>query len=116
MKTLTQHIEHVKGKPHHIRKRVAFTIAASTTALIALVWLVGSISLGVFAIKGSTFADSTGEGGTITTSSTQTNTSGLAGAAAATASNGSVPAHIEIVDTTPVPANQKKAEQTIIPF
>jgi small neutral amino acid transporter SnatA (MarC family) len=115
MKTVSQHIEHIKGKPHHVRKRVAFTVAGSATVLIALVWLVGSVSLGAFAITGSSFADSAGQSSVVTTGSADTSTPGLAGAAAASASDNS-PAHIEIVDTTPSTPQEKKAEQTLIPF
>jgi hypothetical protein len=116
MKTVFEHVEYVKGKPHHIRKRVAFTAAACGAGLIALVWLVGSLSMGAFAIKGSNFADSTKQDGVITTSS-DTSASQLAGAGAASVFNkpADVPAHIEIVNTTPT-APQKQAEQTTIPF
>lgn len=113
MKTVFEHIEYVKGKPHHIRRKVAFTAAGACTAAIALVWLVGSLSMGVFALKDNNFADSTGQENVITTP--QTDTSNLAGAAAAL-SNSNAPAHIEIVDTTPVVPAQKRSEQTVIPF
>ncbi len=112
MKTIFQHIEHVRGKPHHIRKRVAFATAAGVTAVIAFVWLAGSLTTGAFAIQGSTFADSTGQGATVTAAG---NTSGLAGAAAALPSaDANAPAHIEIVDVAS--ATPAKPEQTTIPF
>ncbi|MFZ3043892.1 MAG: hypothetical protein WA058_02160 [Minisyncoccia bacterium] len=116
MKTIFDHIEHVKGKPHHIRKRVAFAAAACGTALIGLVWLTTSLSTGAFAIRDTSFADSTGQGVVVTTSS-DTSASQLAGAGAASifGTDASVPAHIEIVDvasSTP----KKQAEQTTIPF
>jgi len=114
MKTIFDHIEYVKGKPHHIRKQVAFGIAALGSALIALVWLAGSFATGAFAIQGSTFADSAGVPSAIVTTS-GADTQGLAGAAA---SNGgdTVPAHIEIIDTTPEAPVAKQSEQTILPF
>ena len=116
MKTIFDHIEHIKGKPHHVRKRLAFGAAAVGAGLIALVWLVGSVSSGVFALKDTSFADSVGAGVAITTQSGN-NSQGLAGAAAAPVLNeANVPAHIEIVDTTPPKAQTKKAEQTVIPF
>lgn len=114
MKTVFEHIEHIKGKPHHIRKRIAFTTAAAGTGIIALVWLVGSISLGVFALKDNSFADTTGQSPAVTTDNTA-DASNLAGAASALES-ASAPAHIEIVNTTPSISGQKKAEQTTIPF
>ncbi|KKW44092.1 hypothetical protein A3J11_00245 [Candidatus Kaiserbacteria bacterium RIFCSPLOWO2_02_FULL_55_12] len=112
MKTVFEHIEHVKGKPHHIRKKVAFTAAVVVTAFIALVWLVGSLSLGAFALEGSSFADAT-EQGKIDVTNTADTTSALAGAAAALQKE-DAPARIEIVDTAP--PKQKKAEPTVIPF
>lgn len=121
MRTIFEHIEHVKGKPHHIRKRVAFGTAAVLTAVIALVWLAGSLATGAFALKPTSFAQSTGqESSTVTGSENgNQNIAGvLAGQAAAALQNdsASVPAHIEIVDTTPSKAQAKKAEPTVIPF
>jgi len=113
MKTIFEHIEHVKEKPHHIRKRIAFTATAVSAAIIAFVWLVGNISTGAFAIQGSTFADSAGQG-TITTGTGETDQN-IAGAAAALQDN-NAPAHIEIVDTSSSTRREKQAEQTIIPF
>ena len=113
MKTIFEHIEHIKTKPHHIRKQMAFSIAGGVTALVALVWLVGSLSLGVFALSGSSFADSAGEGSAIVTSGP--GTSNVAGAAAAVPEV-NAPARIEIVDSPASTVNQKKAEPTIIPF
>ena len=113
MKTIFEHIEHVKGKPHHIRKRVAFTAAASGAALVTLVWFIGNVSSGSFALGDSSFADMVNQGDIETTSGNPV-TSGIAGVAAAI-QGANAPAHIEIVDTassTPM----KKAEQTTIPF
>lgn len=111
MKTFSEHITHIKGKPHHIRKRIAFAIAASGTGLIALVWLVGNLSLGTFALSDRSFADATGQGTVEVKSSPQN----LAAAAAALLPQ-SEPAHIEIVDTASSTRPVKKAEQTTIPF
>jgi hypothetical protein len=113
MKTVFEHIEHVKRQPHHVRKGVAFSAAASCTALIAFVWLAGSLWSGTFAIKSSSFAESTGQSPTVT--AYDSGKSGLAGAAAAL-QDASAPAHIEIVDAASSTSQQKKAEQTILPF
>lgn len=114
MKTVFEHIEYVKGQPHHIRKRVAFSAAAGITALIALTWLGGSFATGAFAIHGG---DALAGQPAAAAASNDTNNS-LAGAAAALPpSSATVPAHIEIIDTTAAAApSQKKAEQTVIPF
>lgn len=117
MKTIFEHIEYAKSKPHHIRKQIAFTAAAGISVLIALVWLVGSISLGSFAIKGSTFADSTGKSQIVTTAKNETDSTigGIAGAASAL-QDSNAPAHIEIIDTSASVPVKNKAEQTTIPF
>jgi hypothetical protein len=118
MKTVFEHIKHVKGKPHHIRKRIAFTVAVSVTAFVALVWLVGSFSFGAFAIAGTSFADSAGQGSVVATGN-DNGSQNLAGAAAGISgalSSTSGPARIEIIDAASTTAGQKKAEQTVIPF
>ena len=114
MKTISQHVEYAKGQPHHIRKRIAFIVAAVGTALIALAWLAVSVSTGAFAIQGSTFADVGGAGNASTSDNVGSGTTGVAGAASAIQQN--APAHIEIIDSTPAMSSGKKAEQTTIPF
>lgn len=114
MKTIFEHIEHVKGKPHHVRKRVAFAAAASLTAFIALVWFVGNLSLGVFAIPSNSFADSVARQNALT-SDTGTDSPNLAGVAGVIPKT-SGPARIEIIDAASSTTGQKKAEQTVIPF
>jgi len=114
MKTIFEHIENIKGKPHHIRKRVAFAAAAAGTIVITLVWFVGSISTGGFAIQGSTFADSMGQGAELQ-NTTGNSGSGVAGAVAALP-DASAPAHIEIIDTASSTRSGKQAEWTILPF
>ena len=116
MKTVSQHIEHIKGKPHHVRKRVAFGAAFAGTAIIALVWLVSSVGTGAFALKDTSFAQSTGQESTLATEGNSA-VGGVAGAAAApTLGNANAPARIEIIDTASSTRQNKKAEQTTIPF
>ena len=114
MKTIFEHIEYAKGKPHHIRKRIAFSLAAGGSAVVALVWFVGSLSLGSFAIQGNTFADSTGQQPVVTVPDNETQNN-LAGAAAALPS-ANAPARIEIIDASTSKSAEHKAEQTTIPF
>ena len=114
MKTIFDHIEHVKGKPHHVRKRVAFGAAASGATLIALVWFVQSISSSAFALKNTSFADSTKEESVVVTSADRENQN-VAGAAAALRGS-SAPAYIEIVDVASSTPKTKQVEQTILPF
>ncbi len=117
MKTIFEHIEYAKSKPHHIRKRIALTATATITAVIALVWFFGTLSSGAFAIQGSTFAESTGAEPTIATGTeSDSNSEGIAGAAAALPNDANAPAHIEIIDTATSSAATSTAEQTVIPF
>lgn len=114
MKTVFEHIEYVKGQPHHVREGIAFAAATGCTALIAFVWLAGSLWTGAFALKSSSFADSAGQSPAVAPVY-DSSKNGLAGVAAALPTAANAPAHIEIVDaasSTP----EKKAEQTIIPF
>src|SRR3989344_550602 len=110
MKNIFEHIEHIKGKPHHIRKGIAFGIAATTTAIIAIAWLTLNLSSGNFAIQGSSFEDSVGQGAIDVPNSVGA-VKAVAGAAAAVSSDNSGPARIEIIDTNisakkPVPVEQ----------
>jgi hypothetical protein len=117
MKTIFEHIDRVKAKPHHIRKQIAFVSAAVGAGLIALVWLVGSVTTGAFSIKGSSFAANAEQGSTVTAGGDTSGNQNLAGVGAAAAlPDASVPAHIEIIDAASATAGQKQAEQTTIPF
>ncbi len=117
MKTIFEHIEHTKKKPHHIRKRIAFVGAAGVSAFIAFVWFAGSLAMGSFAVKGTSFADA-GTQGNIENTSGVNDSSNLAGAAAALqgSKNEDTAAHIEIVDNASSTRPARKAEQTTIPF
>src|SRR5450756_2501965 len=100
MKTIPEHIEYVKGKPHHVRRRIAFGIAGVGAGIIAFVWLSSSIATGAFAVQGSSFADATGQGNVEVTGGTNNShpaVSGIAGAAAALPAV-NAPSHIEIID------------------
>ena len=117
MKTIFDHIERVKGQPHRVRRQIAFTSAAIGASLIAVVWFVGSISTGAFAIHGDSLAASSSQESAVTTGGDVSN-QGLAGAGAAAMlpQSANVPAHIEIIDATVPASGQKQAEQTTIPF
>jgi hypothetical protein len=116
MKNVFEHIEHVRTRPHHIRRKVAFSAAGGITALVGLIWLSASLGTGVFAIAGSSFADQTKQSALVTSGANDSN-GGLAGAAAALPyTQASAPAHIEIIDTSTSTTVGKKAEQTTLPF
>jgi hypothetical protein len=116
MKNIFEHIEYIKGKPHHIRKKVAFAIAAAVSTFVALVWIGISLATGAFAIQGSNFAMSADQSNTIATTSNSSD-QGLAGVGAASAlQDASAPAHIEIIDTSVPVSKKNQSDQTVIPF
>lgn len=114
MKNIFEHIEKIKEKPHHIRKQITFSSAVVGAVAIALVWVIGSVSTGSFAIRESSFADITGSSAAEVVGDDRS-AAGIAGVAAAI-SDTSAPAHIEIVDTSSSTSSSKQAEQNIIPF
>ena len=121
MKTIFDHIEHIKSRPHPVRRRIAFASAAGGAGVIALVWFFGVFASGTFAIQGTNFAESTGaeQSGVAVAAPSDNNSgqpaqAGLAGAAAAISGPSKAPG-IEIVDaTSSAPARQP--EPTVIPF
>lgn len=115
MRTIFDHIERVKGQPHHVRKQVALTSAGGIAVFIALVWFGISLDSGAYAIKGSNFAVSTGaEAAPAAADAAQT--SQLAGAAAALHTD-TGPARIVIVNASSSgAASVTPSEQTTIPF
>lgn len=115
MKKIAEHIAHVKSKPHHIRKQVAFGAAAALTALIAFIWLTSSLMTGAFALKATSFAESTGNARAVVVSGGDTSEQ-VAGVGAAVSNKAEKPASVEIVDTTPSSRSNSQVEQTVIPF
>lgn len=109
------HIHVLRSQPHHIKKQAALTIAGAGAGLIGLLWLVGSVASGSFAIKERSFADATQ--GLVPEQMTpaQSALSGLAGAAAAL-SGKEDPARIQIVEVQKPTPVAKPPERTTIPF
>lgn len=116
MKTFFEHIAYVKGKPHHIRRQIAFSVAAAGSVFVALIWFVGSAATGAFAIQGSDFAMSTGQGNAVVTTNDSGNQNIAGAGAAAVLQETGAGAHIEIVDTSASTSPAKKSEQTTLPF
>jgi hypothetical protein len=114
MKRVIEHIERAKTKPHHVRKRIAYVGATAGASLIGLIWFVGNLSTGAFAIEQHSFADSVDDTASVVASDTTKTNEAFAGAASAF-SNEPEPARIEIVDA-PKPSAKRQSEQTTIPF
>ncbi len=101
----------VREKPHHVRRQIALVLAAGLTALIAIVWFVGNVAMGSYALSSGSFASS-GKTETAPPASALSDLLGAAGAAL----RDNTPAHIEIVDATAAEGKTTAAEPTIIPF
>lgn len=117
MKSFFQHIESIRAKPQHVRRRVALGISGGLTGVIALVWFVGSVEAGAFTIPASAFGAAP-ESASVTVVQPNLNpaTTGMAGAAAALPSESAQEgAHIEIV-SAPAATTSDTKEQTVIPF
>lgn len=114
MQALFRHIDRVKEKPHHVRRKVALATASGITAFIAVAWFAYSLSVGGFAIQGATFADSVGASGSTVTAG---GSEGLAGAAAAPSwGTPKEEPRIEIIDPKTSQTKRSAPEPTIIPF
>jgi hypothetical protein len=116
MKTIIEHIEYLRGKPHQVRKQIALGVAGGVSLLIALVWLGGNVMAGTFAIKDTSFMASIGQAPSVATTS-ETGASGLAGAGAAQIlEDKRSPIHIEVVETSSSVPTGTEAERTVLPF
>ena len=113
MKTLVDFIENLRAKPHHVRKQIAFTAAGTGAALVGIVWVGVSLSLGTYALRGDgAFAAADTQSGAAVVSAQ------VAGAAAAVGSGdaaASPTAGIEIIDAATSSATTTP-EPTVIPF
>lgn len=116
MKTISQHLARVQQQPHHLRQKTMFAAAGIGTAIIALVWFIGSLATGAFAIQTGPIANEFT--GATSTSNQQAKipANSVAGAASAFSNTNNTPAHIEIVNTTPASSSTPQAEPTTIPF
>lgn len=122
---MKDYVAKLKGKPEHIRKRIAFGASAGVTGLIALAWIGTMVTTGAFTMGAkSTVADSNQNSAPValTDTNVKSNFSQLAGAvAAATGATTSQPS-LTIIDgkasstldaTQPAPNN---SSATVIPF
>lgn len=110
MKKIFDHIEHIKSQPHHVRKSIAFGTAMICTVFVALVWLVGNLRAGTFALQVN--SPNAGENEGVTVIGNQN----VAGVGAAEAFSDESAPRIEIIDAVPKIRKEKQVEQTTIPF
>jgi hypothetical protein len=115
---MRDHIERLRAKPEHIRKRIAIGTSVGVTAVVALVWLTTLVTSGTLALNLVSPGGNIAEGGSGNVqgavAETQTNFSQLLGAVGAISSSSTDP-NLIIVDQAPTttPAN---SNPTVIPF
>lgn len=115
MKTIFHHIERAKGKPHHVRRRLALGSAAGIAGFVGLVWFTHQAVTNGFAIQPNNFAETAHKSAAVVVYDPSTAAQVAAGAAALPAR---APAHVEVVtaDATSSAPSTPAKEETIIPF
>ena len=116
MISVTHHIQRVRAHPHHIRRQIAFTLAAGATALIAFIWLVGNIATGNFAAGTSSFGDIAK---TVQEVIPETSGGSLVGAVGAVLTPVDSSPRIQVLDvrtSSTLDASKAAPEPTILPF
>jgi len=117
MRTVSEHLDRVRERPHHVRRRIAFGTAGLLAGAIGLLWLGTSLATGAFAIQGAGFADATSGGIEVAPKGAPAN-QGLAGAAGAPSAGDTSATQVEVVPSSdaPIRSPSSGASSTIIPF
>ena len=119
MAAVSEHLERLRAKPHHERRRIALGSSLAITALVAVGWVGGLASSPSLALKDREDGD-LGMQGALT--DTRGSFSELVGAAGAAFGATSTPAQVTVVDTKArstldAPrANHNDTRETVIPF
>lgn len=115
---IDRHITTLKGKPGHVRERVALLSAASVTGLVAVIWLASLAGSGALALNSP--SDLASDEAAAGFADTKSNFSQLVGAVGALNGAPSEPS-LTIVDgettsTVGTPPPQPPSDATVIPF
>src|SRR5581483_5311529 len=122
---IVHHIERIRSKPHHVRERIAFGIAAAITAFVSVIWFGTLAATGQLSLAPTTSSDDGANAAAqqaITQS--QSNFSQLLGASGAAVGATSTPTGLHIVDNGSHSSLEQKQSQvtannsdtTVIPF
>lgn len=121
MASLSEHLEGLRARPHHVRRQIAFGTSLALTALVAVGWLGALVSTPKLALENRP----TG-GEDLTMQEALTDTRGsfseLVGAAGAAFGASSSPAQVTVVDTKTSSTldaprdNYNDTRETVIPF
>jgi|CXWL01.1.fsa_nt_gi hypothetical protein len=115
---MRHHIQHLKEKPEHVRRRIAVGTSAGVTVIVALVWMVTLSSSGVLALKNAPTSES--ENVAESARSAKEGITSLLGAVGAAPGESTSPA-LSIIDngassTLDQKQNQPSSNATVIPF
>lgn len=130
-KNLQQHLQTLREKPEHVRRRVAVGTSVGVTALVAVIWAgslaaTGALAIGGTGLSGSDTVEVEKQEGNFALSGTNINSnfSQLMGAvSAATKGTTSAPA-LRVIDgdtsssfeQTARPSNQNNTKTTVLSF
>ncbi len=115
MATLTQHVDTLRAKPHHVRERIAFLAAAGVCAVVAVAWLAALSMSGSLSLK----TDDTVAPDANTPALTTSNFSQLLGAAGAALGATSTDPAIKVIDSqtsSSIDSQQQAASATTLSF
>jgi hypothetical protein len=119
MAALSEHLERLRAKPHHVRRQIALGSSLAITGLVAIGWMGALVSTPKLAITSGTESNVNFQEALTDTGS---NFSELLGAAGAAFGASTSPAKISVVDTktsstmeTPRD-NHNDTKETVIPF
>lgn len=121
MAAVSEHLERLRAKPHHVRRQIAFGTSLVVTALVAVGWMGALLSSPKLAIE-RTPTDGEEVNFQESLTETRSNFSDLVGAAGAALGATSSPTKIEVVDTKTSTTmdvkrdNYNNTRETVIPF
>jgi len=120
MAAVSEHLDRLREKPHHVRRQIAFGTSVALTALVAIGWMGALVSTPKLAIENRPQDETLDMSNALT--DTQSNFSELVGAAGAAFGATSSPARVMVVDTKTYSTMDVKREnyndtkETVIPF
>lgn len=120
MAAVSEHLERLRAKPHHVRRQIALGTSVLLTALVAVGWLGALASSPKFALNPRPAGEDVNMQEALT--ETRSNFSDLMGAAGAAIGATSSPARVIVVDTKTRSTldaprdNYNDTKETVIPF
>lgn len=116
---MNDHLDRLRTKPHHVRRRIAFVTSLGITGFVALGWMGAMATSGSLALATPSITE---EETGLSLTETKSNFSELMGAAGAALTASSAPARITVVDGTVSSTlderreNYNNTDKTVITF